>query len=126
MNLFELISILLMIGAVLLIYYVEFPRLRRETRKDVEIISNWFGDLCKRVKEIESARGTFSRQLENLTAEVDSNITSIRQNSESTNRRVEQLYRLFQGLENTSIHHSHVLNGYLDSIKPKKARKSGK
>jgi predicted RNase H-like nuclease (RuvC/YqgF family) len=131
MNIFGFITIGLVFVSVLLIYYVEIPRLRREVKNQgwyLEHTEKTISRLISDVDMIKSARGTFSRQLENLTSEVDSNITSIRQNSESTNRRVEQLYRLFQGLENTARHHSNILQVYLDSHKPKesKKKKSGK
>jgi hypothetical protein len=118
----------------------EIPRLQRETRKDVEIISNWFGDLCKRVKEIESARGTFSRQLaeekqsnangslwlnnkvNELTGEVDKNITSLRQEDVSLNRRVEQLYKILSTLESSIAYLNNTLQVYLDS-QAKKGKK---
>jgi hypothetical protein len=137
MNIFGVITIGLVATSVLLIYYVEIPRRSRELDGRLNGISNSLGFGAIRIdrlsgdlEAIKSARGTFSRQLENLTSEVDSYITSIRQNSESTNRRVEQLYRLFQGLENTSRHHSNILQVYLDSQDKKvagdKKKKSGK
>jgi hypothetical protein len=131
MNIFGFITIGLVFVSVLLIYYVEIPRRSRELDGRLNGISNSLGfgairidRLSGDVEAIKSARGTFSRQLENLTAEVDSNITSIRQNSESTNRRVEQLYRLFQGLENTARHHSNILQVYLDSQKKPDKKKT--
>jgi hypothetical protein len=157
MNIFGLITIGLVATAVLLIYYVEIPRLRREVKNQgwyLEHTERTISSLISDVDMIKSARGTFSRQLAELTGEVDKNITSLRQEDVSLNRRMEQIYRLFGTLESlvhsigdkvdnetffrrklgdkldiysTAMNNNFIaIQGYLDSMKPKEPKKSEK
>jgi hypothetical protein len=76
MNIFGFITIGLVLTAVLLIYYVELPRLRREVKNQgwyLEHTEKTISRLISDVEMIKSARGTFSRQL----AELDSLVHSI-------------------------------------------------
>jgi hypothetical protein len=141
MNIFGFITIGLVLTAVLLIYYAEIPRLRRETRKEDESIAGWFGNLSKRVQAIESARGTFSRRLDdqdNKSAEeflwlnnkinaLDSLVHSI---GDKVDKEVFDLHNLSDRF--TLDHIANIRNWagmqtYLDSQKkPDKKKKSGK
>jgi hypothetical protein len=51
------------------------------------------------LESIKYARGTFSRQLGELTGEIDKNIVSMRQDDASLNRRIEQLYRIVEHIQ---------------------------
>jgi hypothetical protein len=78
MNIFGLITIGLVATAVLLIYYVELPRLRRELVLRLRSLEGEDFKLGFRqakiledVEAIKSARGTFSRQLGELSSRLD-------------------------------------------------------
>jgi hypothetical protein len=67
MNIFGFITIGLVFVSVLLIYYVEIPRLRREVKNQgwyLEHTEKTISRLISDVDMIKSARGTFSRQLD--------------------------------------------------------------
>jgi hypothetical protein len=123
MNIFGFITIGLVFVSVLLIYYVELPRLRRETRKEDESIAGWFGNLSKRVQAIESARGTFSRQLGELSSRLDAFSESAMWKFKDIEIRVRSIADIVDGNTDKIA----LVQVYLDSLKkPDKKKKPGK
>jgi hypothetical protein len=140
MNIFGFITIGLVLTAVLLIYYVEIPRLRKELIGESGRIGVLFSIVNNNIKrldstqaviktnigdldEIKSARGTFSRQLGELSSRLDAFSESAMWKFKDMEIRVHSISDIVD--ENTDK--IAFMQVYLDSQKkPAKKKKSGK
>jgi hypothetical protein len=102
MNIFGFITIGLVFVSVLLIYYVELPRLRSELNDRLDLQKNGLIVAKNDLFEIRSARGTFSRQLdEEKFARITGDNQAYAQKLElqySVNQKVDTLIK-YLGIE---------------------------